>query len=104
MAASGNGQEAIKEFEFILRENPEFVPAYSNLGYIRLTMGQSAEALRLYKMGEELDPDNEALLLNLAGYFSYMKDQALAKKYLERILAKDPGNQKVKSILKQLSR
>ena len=95
--------EAIKEFEFIIRENPEFVSAYSNLGYLKLSEGKESEALKLYKIAEKLDSDNEALLLNLAAYYLYVKNKFEAKKYLTRILVINPNNDKVKSILQQLN-
>ena len=104
LAAVNNLPAAIEQFEFIMKENPKFVSCYSNLGYIRLKQGLIAEALRLYTIGKKLDPDNEALLLNLAGYYIYMKDNAVAKKYLEVILKRNPGNQTAAAALKQLSR
>jgi predicted CXXCH cytochrome family protein len=103
LAATGKSNEAIQAFEWIMRENPEYVSAYSNLGYLRLMQGQPAEALRLYKIGIDLDPDNEALLLNLAGYYLFIKDRDAAAKYLKHALELNPRNEKVKGILKQLS-
>jgi len=103
MAAGGNLNAAAKEFEFILKENKSFVPAYSNLGFIRLRQNRAAEAIRLYKAGELLDPDNEALLLNLAGYYLFMNDKANAKNYLKKIVRKNPTNNQAAGILKQLN-
>jgi tetratricopeptide (TPR) repeat protein len=94
---------AAEQFNFILKENPEFVQAYTNLGYISLVQGDSAEALRLYTAGLDLDPDNEALLLNLAGYYLYAKNKPKAEYYLKRVLKKNPGNQKAKMILRQVT-
>ncbi|MCC6371570.1 MAG: tetratricopeptide repeat protein [Bacteroidia bacterium] len=103
LAATGNKNEARKEFEFLIKENPEFVSAYSNLGYLYLTDGQSAEALRLYQTGEKLDPDNEALLLNLAAYYIFNRDIKKGKDYLQRVLKKNPANERANMILKQLA-
>lgn len=91
-----------EQYEFILKENPKFVSAYSNLGYIKLVTGFPAEAIRLYTIGGKLDPDNEALLLNLAGYYIYMKNKTMARKQLEHVLKKNPKNQRAKMILDQL--
>lgn len=102
-AASNDLNAATREFEFILKENPKQVSAYSNLGYIKLMQGMQAEALRLYTLGEKLDPDNEALLLNLASYYFYIKDRVGAKKYLDRIVAKYPDNKKALMAMKQLN-
>ncbi len=94
---------ATEQFEFILKENPKIVSAYSNLGYIKLMQGFPAEAIRLYTIGKKLDPDNEALLLNLAGYSIFMKDNVSAKKYLEAIIKRNPKNKKAVMALQQLS-
>ena len=102
-AALNNLDAATRQFEFILKENPKQVSAYSNLGYIKLMQGMQAEALRLYALGEKLDPDNEALLLNLAAYYFYTKDRVGAKKYLDRIVAKHPDNKKAVMALQQLN-
>lgn len=102
-AALNQLNEAVSQFEFMMRENPKFVTAYSNLGYIKLIQGFPAEAIRLYTIGQKLDPDNEPLLLNLAGYYMFMKDRASAKKQLEKIVKKNPANQKAKMALQQLS-
>jgi nitrate/TMAO reductase-like tetraheme cytochrome c subunit len=102
--ASMNDMDAAKfQFEFILKENPRVVSAYSNLGYINLAQGFTAEALRLYTLGEKLDPDNEALLLNLAGYYAFTKNKTFATVYLEKVLKKNPKNQKAINAMKQLN-
>jgi len=103
-AATNNIKEAEQEFRFILKENPKFVSAYSNLGYIKLMQGFPAETIRLYTIGEKLDPDNEALLLNLAGYYLFIKNKAVARKYLEAVVKKNPKNQRAATTLQQLSK
>lgn len=96
--------DAEKQYTFLLEENPVFVPAFTNLGYIRLVQGRRAEALKLYTAAEKLDPDNEPLLLNLAGYYSALGDRIGAMKYLERVLKKNPANQKARTALQQLKK
>ncbi len=103
LAACGKTEEAKKQFEFIMKENPEMVSPYSNLGYMHLVQNEPEKALKLYLKGEQLDPDNEALLLNLAGYYIYMKDYTQAKKYLHRILNLNPKNGQASYALKQLT-
>jgi len=103
LAGMNDVQGASKEYEFILKENPKYVSAYSNLGFLKLKQGLTAEALRLYNFGEKLDPDNEALLLNLAGYYAFVKDKKQAIIYLNRILKKNPNNQKAKMALQQVN-
>jgi cytochrome c-type biogenesis protein CcmH/NrfG len=102
MAALDKPLEAEKHFSFILEQNPKFVSAYSNLGYIKMLQGFPAEAYRLYLNGLKLDPDNESLLLNLAGYYLYTSDPAKARICIQKVLKKNPGNQKAKMILGQI--
>jgi tetratricopeptide (TPR) repeat protein len=102
LAESVDLEAAANQYQFIMRENPKYISAYSNLGFIRLQQGLPAEALRLYFIGEKLNPDNEALLLNLAGYFILKKDKKQAVVYLNKILKRNPGHQRAKSALKQV--
>ncbi|MDP1802318.1 MAG: tetratricopeptide repeat protein [Bacteroidota bacterium] len=104
LAGLNNFNDAIEQFSFILKENPKHVSAMTNLGYIRLSQGQQAEAFRLYKNAEKIDPDYEPLLLNLAGYYAFQKNKKEAIKYLEMILKKNPKNQKAKMALEQIER
>ena len=62
------------------------------------------QAINLYLKAQKIDPDFEPLLLNLAGYYVFMKDKNSAKKQLEQILKKNPTNQKAKSALEQIER
>jgi tetratricopeptide (TPR) repeat protein len=103
LASSGDMKGAEEQFYFIMLENPKYVAAYSNLGFIKLNRGFAQEALRLYKIGEKLDPDNEALLLNLAGFYALNKDKKQAVTYLNRILKKNPRNEKAKMALQQVN-
>lgn len=104
LASANDLEGAAGQFEFILKENPRFVSSYANLGYIKLVQGFPAEALRLYILGKQLDPDNEMLLLNLAAYHMAMKDRQAARKYLEAVLHKNPANRRAQAALQQLSR
>jgi Flp pilus assembly protein TadD len=102
LVSANDLQGGTREFEYIISENPKFVPAYSNLGYIKLLQGFHAEAKRLYLTGKELDPDNEQLLLNIAGYYIYMNDKRSATAQLNAIITKFPGNEQAKRVLRQL--
>lgn len=104
LASAGDLAGAVTHFEYMLSENPKYVQAYSNLGYIKLAQGFPAEALRLYLIGKKLDPDNEALLLNLAGYYLSANDIETARFYLKHIVRRNPGNQRAKMILEQIGK
>ena len=102
LAALNNFKDAEQQFNFVIKENPKHVSALSNLGYVKLSQGQQAEAINLYLKAQKIDPDFEPLLLNLAGYYAFMKDKKSAKKQLEFILKKNPNNQKAKAALEQV--
>lgn len=103
LAANNQLNEAETEFKFVLTEHPKNISAYTNLGYIQLVKGFPAEAIRLYNLALKLDPDYEPLLLNLAGYFAYIKNNKQAIYYLQKILTKNPTNVKAKQALQQLN-
>jgi Flp pilus assembly protein TadD len=97
-------QEAVVVFESILKENPKFVPALTNLGYINLLTGNATKAEELYRQALKLDPDYEPLLMNITGLSIYKKDYKKAKELLKNILQKNPKNEQAKQILLQINR
>jgi len=99
---NGRAADAVKEMEFIIKEYPKNVSAYTNLGYIKLSMNKMQEAEDLYNKAIQLDPDYEPLLLNIAGLKAYKKDFKGAIEVVNRILKKNPGSAKAKTILQQL--
>lgn len=103
LARNNNLNEAVSHYNFIINENPNYLAAYTNLGFIKLQQGFPKEAYALYCNAQKLDPDNEALLLNLVGYYLYTKDNTSAKKYLKQIITKNPANQKAKLIWQQIN-
>jgi predicted CXXCH cytochrome family protein len=103
LARSNNLNEAIIHYNFIIAENPNYIAAYTNLGFIKLQQGFTKEAYSLYCIAKKLDPDNEALLLNLVGYYLFIKDNTSVKKYLKQIITKNPANQKAKMIWQQIN-
>ncbi|MDQ3046594.1 MAG: tetratricopeptide repeat protein [Bacteroidota bacterium] len=102
LMAQNNIPGAIDVFENILRENSKFVPALTNLGYANLISGNTERAESLYKAALLLDPDDEPLLMNVAGLSIYKKDYKEAKKILDQILKKNPKNERAKQVLEQL--
>jgi tetratricopeptide (TPR) repeat protein len=102
LAAKGLLPNAEKEFNEILKENPKHVSALTNLGYVKLTQGNVREAEQLYFKALSLDPDYEALLLNIAGLYAYKKEFKQAESYLNKILKRNPNNAKAKQALSQI--
>ncbi len=102
LAAKGLLPIAEKEFNDILKENPKHVSALTNLGYVKLAQGNVRESEQLYFKALRLDPDYEALLLNIAGLYAYKKDFKQAEMYLNKILKRNPNNLKAKQALTQI--
>jgi tetratricopeptide (TPR) repeat protein len=102
--AAGKSDKANEEFEFILREDPTYVSAYSNLGYMRMLSGNNLEARRLLLKGKMLDPDNEQLLLNLASCHIQLFEKKEAIVVLETIIRKNASNARARAALNALNR
>ncbi len=104
LATANQVKAAIKEFKFILRENPAYVSAYTNLAYLYMVNGDTRTAESLLKTGLKLDPDNESLLLNLAALHLRVNDKAGAQLYLQRVVKLNKDNLSAQAALRQLEK
>lgn len=91
--------EAKKHWEELVKENPNFAPAFSNLGYIYLTQGNDKKAEELYTRALYLDPDYEQALMNMAGLYLFRNQTMQAKPYLQRAVKVNPNNVRAKQML-----
>jgi tetratricopeptide (TPR) repeat protein len=99
----GRYAEARQQLEFILRENPEHVSAWVNLGYLTMVALQDpAAADRCYRTALALDPDHVQALINRAGTRVLDGDAKEARKLLEHALQVQPSNQQARLRLKVL--
>ncbi len=94
--------EAKAVFKFILAENEKEPVAQSNIGYIYLLEGDLKKSGEAYDKAIALDPDYEQALFNKVGWHLVQKQEAPAINLLNRILKKNPSNEKAKQILTQL--
>jgi tetratricopeptide (TPR) repeat protein len=100
---NGNVAAARENFEFLVRENPEFVSGYIDLGFIALSSYRdAARADSLYSRALALDPDNEQALINKAGTQVYLNKPEEARKLLMRVLSVNPSNDRAKQLLRAL--
>jgi len=104
MMALNDVNEAKRVFEQILALNPKHTTALSNLGFISLNLGQVNDAETYYNRALALDPDYEQALMNKAGLMMFMKQPAKAATLLKRVLDKNPGNQRARSLLRQMQK
>lgn len=95
-------QEAINEYQFILKENHKFVPALSNLGFLYLQSGKMLESYNLITKALSLDPDYEQALFNLAGWYMANNNVQETRKTLNKIIKINPKNTKAINALNSL--
>lgn len=78
--------------EKALKEDPNSVEAWTNLGLTYLKMGQTPEAVASFEKAIALEPDNVPARLNVAAiYLDYLHYQAALTEY-EAVLRLVPGN------------
>jgi len=94
--------EAGKVYDFILTQDPEFVSALTNKGYLALRKGNVDVAKEYYDKALALSPDDKQALLNMAGWHIYEKQPAKAKEDLQQVLKKYPEEEQAKALLEQL--
>ena len=102
MLALNKLDEAKKVFEFVISENPNHTSANTNLGYIYMQQGNATMAYDYLKKAENLDPDYEQNLINLAVYYHNSNQPDKARSSLAHLLQKHPDNQKARAMIMDL--
>jgi len=92
LAVSGHLIEAVKVFQCIIEEDPQYTSAYVNLGYLYVKQNQVERGEKLYHKALLLDPDHVQALLNLAAIYAYRSDGVMARVYIDRVLKIEPDN------------
>lgn len=96
--------EAEKVFRYVLNENPFYINAHINLGYLYMQQGNNTMAYSLMQKAKELAPDDEQNLINLAIWFHHNQQNDLAREMLTQLIKKHPGNEQGKAMLMDLDR
>ena len=96
--------EALKVFQFVTSENPNHISANTNLGFIYMRQGNNTMAYDYLMRAYALDPDYEQNLINLAVWYHNNQKPELARKYLDELLKRHPGNEQAKAMLIDLER
>ncbi|REK49515.1 MAG: hypothetical protein DWQ48_06860, partial [Bacteroidetes bacterium] len=100
---AGKTEESIKQYQIIIRENPEYISSYTSLGFILLSeKSDAAKAEELFNSALKLDPDNVPALLNMAGLKLYSGRKAEALALLGRVLQIDPKNSEASALKNKL--
>jgi tetratricopeptide (TPR) repeat protein len=102
MLSLGKYDEAQKIYAFIITENPNYVIANTNLGFLYMQQGNNTMAYDFLSKAGALDPDNEQVLINLAVYYHAQLQNDRARRCLEHLLKKHPANERAKAMLADL--
>ncbi|MEY3574765.1 MAG: hypothetical protein RLZZ617_1363, partial [Bacteroidota bacterium] len=95
-------QSAIQRLEGLINQDPTYVPAYANLGYLYLMQNQAAKAALCYEKALRLDPDDPQTLLNAAGLQLHLKNSLEADRILVRFLKRYPGDTRALALRNQI--
>ncbi len=93
---------AYKNWLWIIKENPMFIQAYSNLGFLKLQQNQIDSAYYYLQKAYSLDPDNEMTLSNLIAFYLKTGDKQNAQKTAIHLLKKHPHHLQAKQLLQYL--
>ncbi len=102
LAKQQKGTPAINAFLKALELYPKNISALTSLGYLYLANNEPEKAIETYRLGLTLDPDYEPLLINMAGYYIAINNKNEARRYLVKILKKNPENKIAQSALKKI--
>lgn len=102
-AALLNGQEklAFDIFSWLTKENPNYAPAWSNLGYLMLIRGELDKSVEFSSKAIALNPDYVQARFNRAAVFSAQQNLVKLKAELTIILEVDPQNERARRALSQ---
>lgn len=76
-----------------IQENPTNPNDYLQLGWIYYRKGASKEAIKVFFMALDLQPDHVGALYNIGLIYQEDKDYTKAEPYFEKILAKNPDHE-----------
>lgn len=95
----GDVQKCVARLEDLLNEQPGYVPAMTNLGYLRLRAGDDRQAEYWYRRALSLEPDNAAARMNYIGLLLYRNNKPAALLALGDFLRKFPSHPQATQLL-----
>ncbi len=102
LLALNKPEEAQLIFEFILKEDPNYVSAHTNVGYFYMQQGNITMAYYHLLKAFSLNPDHQQTIFNLAILYHNEGKDAQAKKILQVLLKRDPQNERARMMLSEL--
>jgi tetratricopeptide (TPR) repeat protein len=94
---------AVQRLEKLIEQDPSYVPAYANLGYMHLLDGNARQAGICYEKALDLDPDHPQTLLNAVGLQLHLKRPQEAKRLITRILKRYPQDVRALALRDQMA-
>jgi tetratricopeptide (TPR) repeat protein len=96
--SKGDYTAAERGFQEILRNSPNHVPSWQNLGLVYARTGRFERSVATYRHALELSPGNASVLLNLG--LAYMKEESYAQALpvFETLFTVEPGSLSVRDI------
>lgn len=102
LATLHKNDDAEKVYDYILSQNPGFVSALTNKGFLELQKGKADIAKQYYDKALVYDPDDRQALMNTAGWYGYEKQYDKTEMYLEEVLKKYPDDVQAMALLKKV--
>ena len=97
--ASGQYEQAEKEFRDILRSSPNDAIVSRQLGIIYYDQGRIVQAVPLLKKAAEQNPEDTAVQLKLGLFYLAVRDYQHAREAALRVLEKEPGQEEALLLL-----
>jgi tetratricopeptide (TPR) repeat protein len=95
-------QSAIQRLETLLQQDPNYVSAYANLGYLYLLDGHPHKADLCYEKALRLDPDHPQTLLNAIGLQLHLRKPMEASRLIQRMLKRYPQDARALALQNQI--
>ena len=102
LSAVGRRDEAIQQYVYLLRLDPLFVPAYSNLGLLYMHKKDFPNAIANFEKVLRSDPNHASAHLNLARIYIETGNRELARDHVSKVLSVSPGNQEAAALWHEL--
>jgi len=93
---------AMRRLQKLTETDPDYVPAYANLGFMFLESGQPLKANDCYNKALRLDPDHVPTLMNRIGLRIHQGQKKEAIRLLDDMLKRYPGDPRALALKNQI--
>lgn len=97
LATQGKDYECEFVLNRIVREHPDFLPAYNSLAELRMRQGQTKTAIQTLQDGLSIDPEAPVLLNNLGMCWMIMQDNETGLEMFAKAAGIMPENRKYRA-------